>query len=422
MAASAIDRDVIVLPNGARVVFDAMPHLATASVGVWLGAGARHESDDRNGLAHFLEHMAFKAAGGRNARELAEHVEARGGVMNATTDYERTNYFVRCLAEDAPDMLDIALSLPFAPEHPLEEIPREKGVVLQEIGEAADQPDDLVFDLAQAASFPGHPLGRTILGIEKTLKKITREDLYGFAAANYGPARTVVSVAGAFDRNAVEETARRWLESREPGQAAEDTAPAAQPGARTALRDLEQLHLVMARPGPNALSPNRFAVRIFAEIFGGGMASRLFQQVREDRGLAYTIDASCDQYSDAGRISVYAGCAPEDAAEIARITSAIWGELASAGPTPAELARAKAVMKASFAMAAEGPAARAGSAAYELLAFGRLVNIEEVLQLIEAVTIADVTGAAAAAMAGPAVAAAVGPKSGLGAAELFAGI
>ena len=152
------------------------------------------------------------------------------------------------------------------------------------------------------------------------------------------------------------------------------------------------------------------------------MASRLFQQVREDRGLAYTIDASCDQYSDAGRISVYAGCAPEDGAEIARITSAIWGELASAGPTPAELARAKAVMKASFAMAAEGPAARAGSAAYELLAFGRLVNIEEVLQLIEAVSLADVAGVAAASMAAPAVAAAVGPKAGLGAAELFAGL
>jgi predicted Zn-dependent peptidase len=422
MKAPEIDRDVITLPNGARIVFDAMPHLATASVGVWLGAGARHESDDRNGLAHFLEHMAFKAAGGRNARELAEHVEARGAVMNATTDYERTNYFVRCLAEDAPDMLDIALSLPFAPEHPPEEIPREKGVVLQEIGEAADQPDDLVFDLAQSASFPGHPLGRAILGVEKTLKKVTRDDLFGFAAANYGPSRTVVSVAGAFDRSAVESVARRWLEDRKAAASAVGAAPTSQSGAKTASRDLEQLHLVMARPGPNATAANRFAARIFAEIFGGGMASRLFQQVREDRGLAYSIDASCEQYSDAGRISVYAGCAPEDAAEIARITHAIWGELAASGPTAAELARAKAVMKASFAMAAEGPAARAGSAAYELLAFGRLVNIDEVLSLIEAVSIADVATIAADAMAAPAVAAAVGPKSGLGASEIFASL
>lgn len=414
-----IERDVVTLGNGARIVFDAMPHLATASVGVWLAAGARHESDERNGLAHFLEHMAFKAAGGRSAREIAEAVEARGAVMNAATDYERTSYFVRCLAEDAPAMLDIALSLPFAPEHPPEEIAREKGVVLQEIGEAADQPDDLVFDLAQTASFPDHPLGRPILGVAKTLKSVGREDLLAFAAANYSPDRTVVSVAGAFDRKAVEETARLWLEGRDGAEVATSTPPMSRSGAKIAARNLEQLHLVLARPGPGALSEERFAARLFAEIFGGGMASRLFQQVREDRGLAYTIDASCDQYVDAGRISVYAGCAPEDGAEIARITAGIWSDLASVGPTPAELARAKAVMKASFAMAAEGPSARAGSAAYELLSFNRLIEIDEVLGRIEAVTSSDVARIAAAALAGPPVAAAVGPKSGLGAADVF---
>jgi predicted Zn-dependent peptidase len=420
--APAIERDVIELPNGARIVFDAMPHLATASVGVWLAAGARHEAEERGGLAHFLEHMAFKAAGGRNAREIAETVEARGAVMNAATDYERTSYFVRCLAEDAPAMLDVALSLPLAPEHPVEEIQREKGVVLQEIGEAADQPDDLVFDLAQAASFPDHPLGRPILGVEKTLKRVTREDLFGFAADNYSPGRTVVSVAGAFDRAEVEAVARRWLEAREARPASASTPPPTKAGARTAARDLEQLHLVLARPGPHAMAEDRFAARIFAEIFGGGMASRLFQQVREDRGLAYSIDASCDQYSDAGRISVYAGCAAEDAAEVAKITTDVWADLAGGGPTASELARAKAVMKASFAMSAEGPAARAGSAAYELLAFGRLVNMSEVLGLIEAVTIADVAKIAADSLKGPPIAAAVGPKAGLKAAEDFAAL
>lgn len=413
-------RHVITLPNGARIVFDAMPGLRTASVGVYLGAGARHESADRNGLAHFLEHMAFKGAGGLSARAIAEAVEARGASMNAATDYERTSYFVRCLSADAPQMLDIALSLVFATDLPLEEIEREKFVVLQEIGEAADQPDDLVMELAQAASFPDHPLGRPILGVEATLKPIIRDDLISFAANAYVPRRTVISVAGAFDQAAVEAVARRWLDPRPALPAPISTAPAApRRHAATVSRKLEQTHLVLAHPAPHALSDERFAARIFAEIFGGGMASRLFQDVRESRGLAYTIDASAEQYSDAGRISVFAGCAPGDAAEVVQITRAIWSDMAAAGPTEAELSRARAIAATSYAMAAEAPSARAGGAAYELLAFDRLVPIEEVLRRIDSVTSEDVRRVAANALAAPPIAAAVGPKAGLAAAERF---
>ena len=425
-----ISREVVTLPNGARVVFDPMPSLRTAAVGVWLAAGSRHEPARLNGLAHFLEHMAFKAAGGRNAMQIAEAVEARGAVMNAATDYERTSYTVRCLRDDAADMLDIALSLVFAPEHPETEIKREKGVVLQEIGEAADQPDDLVLELAQSASYGDHALGRPVLGVEKTLKKITRDDLFGFAETNYTPSRTVVSIAGAYDRAAIEAVARRWLGDRRPKPAPEIDAvrptfgawSAGQPHASVWAgreRDIEQVHLVLARHAPSAVSEDRFPARLFAEIFGGGMASRLFQQVREDKGLAYTIDAACDQFSDAGRFSVYAGCAAEDAAEVAEITAAIWANLAASGPTDVELGRAKAVMKAQFAMAAEAPAVRAGSAAYELLAFDRLVDVEEVLGRIDAVDPQDVQRIAAVAVSGPAYAAAVGPAAGLLAAEAF---
>lgn len=413
-------REVVSLSNGARIVFDPMPNLRTAAVGVWLSAGARHEPAERNGLAHFLEHMAFKAAGGRSALEIAEAVEARGAVMNAATDYERTSYFVRCLSADAAEMLGIASSLVFAPEHHEADIKREKGVVLQEIGEAADQPDDLVFELAQQASFPGHALGRPVLGVEKTLKRVARDDLFAFASANYTPARTVISIAGAYDRDAVLAEAKTWLADRPSGEAPKVAPPPIpQAGARSTKRDLEQCHLVLTRLAPSAVSQDRFAARVFAEIFGGGMASRLFQQVREDKGLAYTIDAACDQYSDAGRFTVYAGCAPEDAKEVAEITAAIWADLAAKGPSTAEVDRAKAVMKAQFAMASEAPAARAGSAAYELLAFDRLIAIGEVMQLIDAVTIADVQRMALEAVTGPACAAAVGPAAGLGAAETF---
>lgn len=412
--------DVVRLPSGARIVFDPMPGLRTASVGVWLGAGARHEPAAKNGLAHFLEHMAFKAAGGRNARELAEAVEARGAVMNAATDHERTNYYVRCLGDDAPDMLDVALALVFAPEHPESEIAREKGVVLQEIGEARDQPDDRVFDLAQEISYPNHALGLPILGSEQTLEAVGREDLFGFAATSYVPSRTVVAVAGAFDRLAVEERARHWLENRKAATAHTAAPPRPGGGFRGELRRLEQCHLVLARPTCGARDDQRFAARIMAEIFGGGMASRLFQQVREERGLAYAIDATCDQYSDAGRITVYAGCSPKDAPEVVRLVTAAWEDIAAAGVTDAELSRAKAVLKMQFAMAMEAPSARAATAAYELLTFDSLSPIETALARIDAVTVDDVRRNAEAQISGPATAAAIGAKSGLNAAERFA--
>jgi predicted Zn-dependent peptidase len=317
-------------------------------------------------------------------------------------------------------MLDVALALAFAPDHPQDEIEREKGVVRQEIGEAADQPDDLVFELAQVASYPGHPLGRPILGTEQTLETITRDDLVGFGANNYSPQRTVVSVAGAFDRQAVLSVVDRWLASRKGDPAPMSAAPVAGVAAlRAEQRKLEQSHIVLARRTVSATSPDRFAARIFAEIFGGGMASRLFQDVREARGLAYTIDASCDQHADCGRISVYAGSDPKDAAEVVKITKDIWADLATAGPTEAEMARAKAVAAAQFAMSAEAPAARAGSAAYELLTFDRLVSVEEVLGHIGAVTTADVRRVAAETLANPGIASAVGPKAGLAAAEAF---
>ncbi|HVY88631.1 MAG TPA: pitrilysin family protein, partial [Hyphomonadaceae bacterium] len=283
-----------------------------------------------------------------------------------------------------------------------------------------DQPDDLVFELAQQATFPDHPLGRPILGVENTVRSIQRDDLVRFPSQHYAANRTIVTVAGAFDRQAIIDLVSAWFEKSGGGQRPQYAPPViGAPSVRTAARKLEQTHLVLARRTVDAMSDDRFAARIFAEIFGGGMASRLFQEVRESRGLAYTIDASCDQYSDAGRISVYAGCAPVDAAEVVKLTQGIWSDLAANGPTEAELARAKAIAAAQFAMAAEAPAARAGTAGYELLTFGKLVSVEDVLARIGAVTIAEVRKIAADTYRKPGIASAVGPKAGLAAAEAF---
>jgi predicted Zn-dependent peptidase len=408
------DRDVTVLSNGARLVVDPMPHLRSASVGVWVGAGARHEPADKAGLAHFLEHMAFKGADGRSAREIAETVEAVGASMNAATEHERTSFYVRCLADDAPRMLDIAMSLVFGPTHPEDDLPREKSVVVQEIGEAADQPDDLVFELAQDAAFPDHPLGRSILGTEATLAGIDRQDLFDFAHNAYVPGRVVIALAGGGDAGAVRDAAERWIAGRPAAAAVATSAP--DPGGRTirtATRKLEQSHLVLSRPGPSAVSDDRFAARLFVEIFGGGMASRLFQHVREDLGLAYAIDAYAEQYSDAGRLAVYAGCSPKDVGELVGLVDRIWSELATRGPTDEELARAKAVMRASIAMGLEGPAARAGACAYELLTFGRLFQTDDILARIDQVEAADIRAVAHRALEGAGVAAMVGPAAGV---------
>ncbi len=412
-------RELITFSNGARLVLDPMPHVQTASVGVWLAAGARDETSENNGIAHLLEHMAFKGAGGRGARELVESVEDRGAVMNASTDYERTGFYVRCLSDDAGDMLDIASSLALDQTLPADELEREKGVVIQEIGEASDQAEDLVFELAQSVAYPDHALGRSVLGTEASLKDIDCDDLRAFVDKNYAANRTVMSVAGGFDRSSIVDIAGKWLSPLNQGSAAYRSKPKDGHGAKIQERDTEQAHLVLSFPAPDSRTSDRFAARLFEEIFGGGMASRLYQEVREKRGLAYSIDAYFDSYSDAGRFNVYCGCDPADTMEVQKIVKDIWMEFAAKGPTSREVARARATQKAQFAMSSEGPAARASSGSYELFTFDRLINLKEAMAEIDLVQSADIQNCAKRAVDGTPTASCVGPKECLDAAFEF---
>jgi predicted Zn-dependent peptidase len=407
--------NLIRLSNGVRIALDPMPSLATAAVGVWVRVGARWETARENGIAHLFEHMAFKGAGPRDARQFAEDIENVGGAMNAATGYERTSYYARVLGEHAPFALDLIADILFAPHWAPDELEKEKGVVAQERGEAYDQPDDRVFELHQAALYPDQALGRPILGEEASLANVDVSALTRFRDVHMTPDRVVISLAGAFDQDRVLELAEKRFGGLKPGPTQNAEPARAMKGGVAETRKLEQAHLVLSWPAPAAADDGLFAARILAEIFGGGMASRLFQEVREARGLVYAIDSFLDAVEDDGRLCVYAGCAAKNAKEVADIVTAELAALAQTGPTPQELSRAKAVASAQLLMGLETPSGRAEWRASQIFLRDRLMPVEEVRAKLEAVTAKDVQALALKALQGPPCAALVGPKAGHGA-------
>ena len=411
--------ELVRLSNGVRVMLDPMPGLMTASLGVWIKVGARWERASENGIAHLFEHMAFKGAGGRDANQFAEAVEEVGAIMNATTSYERTAYYMRALAADAPFVLDLIADVILEPHWLAEDLEKEKGVVAQERGEAFDQPDDRVFELHQSALFAGSPLGLPVLGVPETMANIDVAALTAFRDAHYAPERIVISVAGGFDREALlaRVEGRFGGLKKRPAVAAEPAV--ARRGLEVEQRRLEQSHLVLSWSAPRQGAPEGFAARLACEIYGGGMASRLFQDVREQRGLVYAIDAFIDSYEDVGRLGVYAGCAAENAAIVAERAGDILIDLAEQGPTAKEMKRAKAVVAAQMLMSAEAPSARAEARASQAFLRDRVVSFEEITAKVEAVTADDIRGFAQQAISGPPAASAIGPKAGLKAAEAF---
>ncbi|HEX3406536.1 MAG TPA: pitrilysin family protein [Caulobacteraceae bacterium] len=407
------------LSNGVRVVADPVPGFQTLALTVAAGRGARSEGEAEAGWSHLLEHMVFKGAGQRSARDIVEAIEARGGSINAATGYERTSFQVRSLEGGLQLGLEVIADLVQRPTLDAGELAREVGVIAQEIAEAADTPDDFVFELAQGAAFTDQPLGRPVLGTEASIRAADPAALEAWRAQLYAPDRLVVSAAGAVDEEELLGLAERLF-----GQAKADGAPT--PAAGTFVggrageaRSLEQAHVVFYLPGVGATDPDYFAMRIFAEALGGGMSSRLFQEARERLGLAYAIDAFAESYQETGVVGVYAGCAAKDAAGLADVVAAEIRKLA-AGIDEAELARAKAQLKAGLFMARESLAARAEQAAAQLLVFGRLLSPDEIAAAVDAVTPAAIRRLAerllAPGLSAPAV---LGPARSLGAADRF---
>jgi predicted Zn-dependent peptidase len=377
------------LSNGVRVICDPMPGLETLALSVVAGRGARYEDVAHSGWSHLLEHMVFKGAGERSARQIVEAIETEGGQLNAATGYERTSFQTRALKGGLPLAMEITADMLLRPTLDAGDLAKEKQVVAQEIAEAADTPDDLVFELAQEQAFAGQSLGRPILGVVKSLKPAAPASLSDWRAALYAPDRLVVSAAGAVDDEEVLALAQAAFGHLPPTPGAPQPEAATFTGGAVARgRKLEQAHLVLLLPAVGANDPDYFVLRVFAEALGGGMSSRLFQEARENRGLAYTIDAYADTYEDVGMLGVYAGCAAADTAELARICAQQILDLAHRVGA-AELARAKAQLKASMFMGREQPLSRAEQAAGQTLMFGRVYPAAEIAEAIDAVTPAD---------------------------------
>ena len=397
------------LPNGFRIVSEFMPGLQSAAIGVWVLAGARHEAADQNGIAHFLEHMAFKGTRTRNALQIAEAIEDVGGYINAYTSREVTAYYARVLADDVPLALDVVADILRNPVFDDREIEVERGVILQEIGQTLDTPDDIIFDWLQEKAYPDHPLGRTILGAEERVRAFSRNDLLRFVDQRYRPGQMILSASGAVDHDALVRMAEGLFGDMATSETLAPPAARFSGGESRTVKPLEQAHFALAFESPDYTDPDIHAAQIYATALGGSMSSRLFQEVRERRGLCYTIYAQAGAYSDTGMMTIYAGTSADEMPGLARITV---DEMKRAADdlSEAELERARAQMKAGLLMGLESPSNRAERQARMIQIWGRVPALDEVVERIDAVTLADLRQLAArVATEAPAAMALYGP-------------
>jgi predicted Zn-dependent peptidase len=378
------------LSNGFRIVTEQMPGLKSASIGIWVMAGGRHETLAQNGIAHFLEHMAFKGTQRRSALQIAEAIEDVGGYINAYTSREMTAYYARVLENDVPLALDVIADILLNPVFDPSEIEVERGVILQEIGQALDTPDDIIFDWLQEEAYPDQAIGRTILGLSERVSSFAKSDLSNFIGERYGPDQMILSAAGAVNPDELLELAEKLfghLPRRSVPSAAEVAAFVG--GERRVKKSLEQAHFALAFEGPDYRDPSIYTAQIHSIAMGGGMSSRLFQELRENRGLCYTIFAQAGAYDDTGMMTVYAGTSAEQLGELATLTI---DELKRAADdmSAEEVARARAQMKAGMLMGLESPSNRAERLARMVAIWDTVPTIEDTIERIDSVTTGDV--------------------------------
>jgi predicted Zn-dependent peptidase len=396
-----------VLPNGLKVASREMPGIETAAVGLYAEAGSRHEPARLNGIAHLFEHMVFKGAGGRSAREISEAIEDVGGDLNACTDRDGTSFMASVLAEHVPLGVELVSDLVLKPHFAAADLEREKDVVLQELGEARDTPSDIIFDELWSAAFSDQPLGRPVLGDETSIAAIAVGDLQDWRSGLCRGGGLLLVGAGKIEHRRLVELAEAHLGGL-PAGTVEPPEPARfTGGTRVGRAAADQAHLALAFPAPAQLDPDYFAARLFSDLVGGGMSSRLFQQVREERGLAYSVYSQLHPYADAGMFYVYAATARRESAAAAQLIEEIVHEAVESA-TQREVDRVRTQSRAALLMSIESPWGQAHYLARQLAVHGRLVEPAEVIAELEAVTVDQVREAGRKMLAGPRARATIG--------------
>ncbi|HYF46920.1 MAG TPA: pitrilysin family protein [Acidimicrobiales bacterium] len=405
--------EVTTLDNGIRVVTERMESVRSVTTGFWVGVGARDEADELSGASHFLEHLLFKGTEQRTAREIAESVDAVGGEMNAFTTKEYTAYYTRLPATELAFGLDLLCDVVSAPAFRPGEIDAERQVILEEILMNEDTPDDRVHTLLFEALFPGHPLGREVLGTPETIEAMAREAIADFHGEHYRPTNLVVAAAGDLHHDAVvEQVAERYPD----GAAGEAPVRGAPTGSRQPVavqtRSTEQVHLALGWPGVDHHDDDRYALGVANHVLGGGTASRLFQEVREERGLAYAVFSSASSFADSGAVTVYAGTAPSRVTETLQVIRGVVGDLVATGPTDQEVDVAKGYLEGSLVIGLEDSGSRMGRLGSNLVIRGEVPPLDEQIERIRAVERDDLRRVIGRVFDEPPTLAAVGPISG----------
>ena len=379
---------ITTLANGVRVVSEHITYVQSASVGLWVGVGSRDEQDKIRGISHFIEHMLFKGTGRRTAREIADEVESRGGHLNAFTGKETTCYETRVLAEDVGLACDILTDMFRNSLFDPEEMEREKRVVIEEIKMYEDTPEEMVHDVFEQTLFGKHNLGQPIIGSEKTVSGLSRADITGYIDAQYRPDRIVLAAAGNLEHSELVALAERTLgDLSGTTPARKDKAPhVSGKSKQVRKRDVEQVHFVMGTQGYSKSDKNRYSLSILNNVLGGNMSSRLFQEIREKRGLAYSVGTYGRSYQDGGYFCAYGGTSPDTYEQVLELTRKEFANVRKSGLTDDELGKAKTQVRGAIVLGMESMNARMNRYGDSLLSYGRVIPIAEVLSEYEAVT------------------------------------
>jgi len=380
------------LPNGVRVITEPMPHVRSVSVGLWIGSGSRRETGEQNGLSHFIEHMLFKGTTRRSAEDIARSVDSIGGNLDAFTAKELVCFNTKVLDEHLSLAFDVLADLVLHPLFREEDIEKERGVILEEIKMEADSPDYLVHEIFSSNFWKDHPLGKPILGTRETVKRFDRDIIHGFYASVYAPANMIVTAAGNLTHERMVQLVREYFETLPPGEPPPlEHVPSTH--ARIALRNkkaLEQVHLCLGVPSYPLPHEERFACYVLNTLLGGGMSSRLFQNIRERQGLAYAVFSELNPYRDTGCLSIYAGTSIESASKVVKSITNEFHDLKEQRVSDEELRRAKDHLKGSLMLSLESTASRMSNLARQEMYFGHFFSLDELVESIETVTAEDV--------------------------------